>query len=252
MTNSHNRSGKNGNYAERYFNNHSPQQLGGGSGGKRHNSTGNNNGNGNRGQKSPSSGYFRSLSTSGAIPIVKSSSPVSNKGGNYYSTSSPSGRNNNSFNLNTSYQRPSPGGGNFNVSLGTYPGMLPGSPPKFSHFAGSKCYDAPAPTALPKPPVHWTTSVSSTASTVAPALNTTTSKTFMNDKATTNLPSSATVGGNRNGPNSSKGSSPTASSSSRSKAKPVKSNMSCAAAVAKANRSVDFTHNLKMVLNVQA
>lgn len=31
-----------------------------------------------------------------------------------------------------------------------------GSPPNFSHYAGSKCYDAPAPTALPKPPCHWT------------------------------------------------------------------------------------------------
>jgi hypothetical protein len=31
------------------------------------------------------------------------------------------------------------------------------SPPNFAHFAASKCYEAPAPTALPKPPHHWTT-----------------------------------------------------------------------------------------------
>lgn len=33
---------------------------------------------------------------------------------------------------------------------------LSSSPPNLSHFAGSKCYDAPAPNALPKPPRHWT------------------------------------------------------------------------------------------------
>ncbi|XP_017073519.1 histone acetyltransferase p300 [Drosophila eugracilis] len=29
-------------------------------------------------------------------------------------------------------------------------------PTALTHFAGSKCFDAPAPTALPKPPQHWT------------------------------------------------------------------------------------------------
>lgn len=29
-------------------------------------------------------------------------------------------------------------------------------PTNLTHFAGSKCFDAPAPTALPKPPQHWT------------------------------------------------------------------------------------------------
>lgn len=33
--------------------------------------------------------------------------------------------------------------------------MMSSSPPNFSHFAGSKCYEAPAPTALPRPPDHW-------------------------------------------------------------------------------------------------
>lgn len=31
-------------------------------------------------------------------------------------------------------------------------------PTALTHFAGSKCFDAPAPTALPKPPQHWTLS----------------------------------------------------------------------------------------------
>lgn len=34
------------------------------------------------------------------------------------------------------------------------PALLPSS---LTHFASSKCFDAPAPTALPKPPQHWTT-----------------------------------------------------------------------------------------------
>ncbi|XP_016977653.1 putative protein TPRXL [Drosophila rhopaloa] len=33
-------------------------------------------------------------------------------------------------------------------------------PTALTHFAGSKCFDAPAPTALPKPPQHWTLSMS--------------------------------------------------------------------------------------------
>lgn len=33
---------------------------------------------------------------------------------------------------------------------------IPLIPTALTHFAGSKCFDAPAPTALPKPPEHWT------------------------------------------------------------------------------------------------
>lgn len=243
MTNSHNRSGRNGSYADRFFNNHSPQQLSG-SGSKRNNATNSNGGNGGRTPKSPSSTYFRSISTSNAIPIVQqSTSPVSSKNGTYYNSTSPSGRHH-SFNG----QRSSPGGnGPFNNSTGSYPGSLSGSPPNFSHFAGSKCYDAPAPTALPKPPVHWTSPASSNV-TISSALNT--------SKSSTNKPTSASIVNARSAYNS-KGPSSVVSSAiittSRSKVKSaVKPAMSCAAAAAKVNRRVDFTHNLKTALNVQA
>lgn len=244
MTNSHNRNGRNGSYAERFFNNHSPQQLSGG-GGKRNNATNNNGGNGGRGPKSPSSTYFRSISFSNGIPIVvqQSTSPVSSKSGTYYNSTSPSGRHH-SFNG----QRSSPGGGGpFNNSTGSYPGSLSSSPPNFSHFAGSKCYDAPAPTALPKPPVHWTSPASSNV-TISSALNT--------SKSSINKPTSASVVHARNAYNSKAPStvvSSTTVSASRSKVKSaVKPAMSCAAAAAKANRRVDFTHNLKTALNVHA
>lgn len=40
--------------------------------------------------------------------------------------------------------------------------LMSSSPPNFSHFAGSKCYEAPAPTALPRPPDHWKLPMGST------------------------------------------------------------------------------------------
>uniref|UniRef100_T1D4L0 Uncharacterized protein n=1 Tax=Psorophora albipes TaxID=869069 RepID=T1D4L0_9DIPT len=248
MTNSHNRSGKNGSSAERYFSNHSPQQLNGSGSGKRNNNSANSNGGGNgggRGPKSPSSNYFKSISN--AIPIVQSTSPVSSKGGNYYGSGSPGGRNH-SFNGNASYQRSSPGqGGGFNSLFGSFNGTLSGSPPNFSHFAGSKCYDAPAPTALPKPPVHWTSSASSSTT------NTITTSALNTSKTSTSKPTSASVvPRNTTSKVSSSMSSSQSSQSSRSKARSVKPAVSCAVAAAKANRNVDFTHNLKMILNVQA
>lgn len=43
---------------------------------------------------------------------------------------------------------------------GLYGRGSPPTLPTLTHFAGSKCFDAPAPTALPKPPQHWTSSSS--------------------------------------------------------------------------------------------
>lgn len=49
--------------------------------------------------------------------------------------------------------RSSPGGSNASATSSSA-----SSPPNITLFAGSKCYDAPAPTALPRPPRHWTSS----------------------------------------------------------------------------------------------
>ncbi|XP_055640271.1 uncharacterized protein LOC129777806 [Toxorhynchites rutilus septentrionalis] len=233
MTNSHNRADKSGGNVERNFNNHSPQQLGG-SNGKRNNfATNNSSGNGARVQKSPSSNYFRSISTFNTVVISKSTSPVSSKGGNNHQHAGSPNRRCHSFNnSSTTHQRSSPGGVSFNTSHGMYTGTLSGSPPNFSHFAGSKCYDAPAPTALPKPPVHWTSPIQSSASSV---------ESTSDSSGTTNVkPTISTSIVNKK-----------VSAISFAKAKSsTKPAMSCATSVAKAN--VDFTHNLKMILNVQA
>lgn len=45
--------------------------------------------------------------------------------------------------------RSSPGG----LSAASSPASS--SPPNASLFAGSKCFDAPPPNALPRPPMHW-------------------------------------------------------------------------------------------------
>lgn len=58
--------------------------------------------------------------------------------------------NNNNNNINNQYGA-SPGGYYYSASP-----SLASSPPNITLFAGSKCYDAPSPTALPRPPIHWT------------------------------------------------------------------------------------------------
>lgn len=55
------------------------------------------------------------------------------------------------YNSNNNQYGASPGGYYYSASP-----SLASSPPNISLFAGSKCYDAPSPTALPRPPIHWT------------------------------------------------------------------------------------------------
>jgi len=50
--------------------------------------------------------------------------------------------------INIQFHRSSPGGLSATSSASS-------SPPNASLFAGSKCFDAPPPNALPRPPVHW-------------------------------------------------------------------------------------------------
>jgi hypothetical protein len=130
MTNSHNRQQSGVRSAERYYTNASPQHNGGSG------SNGNNSSHKKKGQKSPIS-----MSSSQPLPITppkyrqNQTNNRSSPGGFCYS-SSPSS--NNYYNN---------GNGGITVSH---------SPPNFSYYAGSKCYDSPAPTALPRPPTHWT------------------------------------------------------------------------------------------------
>lgn len=163
MTNSHNKimAGNNNNNStnsckgggpgtnnttERYFNNTSPPYLTGN--GKKQGRT----------QRSPSTKCFNSkpsLSYGGGnggalitptknISNVRITTPNNNRNGQH-SNRSPSGP------LTMSYN-----------TLSSSPNVTGpcGSPPNFSHFAGSKCYDAPAPQTLPKPPRHWTSCAS--------------------------------------------------------------------------------------------
>lgn len=51
--------------------------------------------------------------------------------------------------INIQLHRSSPGG--FSAASST----ASSSPPNASLFAGSKCFDAPPPNALPRPPMHW-------------------------------------------------------------------------------------------------
>lgn len=145
MTNSHNRStGGRSTNPERYYNSNgsrSPPQTG----------YFNNNGK-RRGQKSPSATYFNSITSSSPSSSISSSPPKLGNGRNSYNSSTidyyqqnQNGRYYNNQNSNNS--RSSPGGSS----------TLSTTPPNFSKFAGSECFDSPSPTALPRPPSHWTT-----------------------------------------------------------------------------------------------
>lgn len=112
---------------DRFFNNNSPPYL---------NSGGRTNNNKNRQQRSPSTKYFNSQPSSN-ICITP----------NKYQQQRINKTNNSGRSLSSTAV----------LVLGSSPfGNAASSPPNFSHFASSKCYDAPLPTSLPKPPHHWT------------------------------------------------------------------------------------------------
>uniref|UniRef100_A0A336N1R7 CSON004826 protein n=2 Tax=Culicoides sonorensis TaxID=179676 RepID=A0A336N1R7_CULSO len=113
---------------DRFFNN-SPPYLN--SGGR----TNNNNNNKNRQQRSPSTKYFNSQPSSN-ICITPNKYQQQQRNSNNKT-------NNGRSPISSAV-----------LVLGSSP--IAGSPPNFSHFASSKCYDAPLPTSLPKPPHHWT------------------------------------------------------------------------------------------------
>lgn len=146
MTNSHNKinntqyrgnggqgaSPKGTSPTDRFFNN-SPPYL---SNGRSQNSKNN-----NRQQRSPSTKYFNSQPSSNICITpnkYQQQQRINNK------TRSPTTSSSSSTTSAVMVLGSSP----FNSGRG--------SPPNFSHFASSKCYDAPLPTSLPKPPHHWT------------------------------------------------------------------------------------------------
>lgn len=177
MTNSHNRS-LNGRNGERYMNHSTQHSKVAGSGNNtqmsgRKNISGTTGGRSNKSPSanSPNSSIYSSSSKSSsmlittdvpsttvtanaspAINILSNSSNINYMKGqhsrtdNQYNNITINNSINNSRNTIYNYhpQRSSPHGGNAS------------SPPNFSYFAGSKCFDAPAPNALPLPPSHWT------------------------------------------------------------------------------------------------
>jgi hypothetical protein len=125
---------------DRFFNNKSPPYLNG-------NTNNNVNGSGkkNRQQRSPSTKYFSSQPSHNVLITPNKNQRL----------------NNNS--LGGSQHRSS---GVLVLGGSPYSNGISCSPPNFSHFASSKCYDAPAPTALPKPPRHWTSCATEAALTI--------------------------------------------------------------------------------------
>lgn len=132
MTNSHSRTQPGARNADRYYSNASPQQ--GGFAHKR------------RSQKSPNTTFNSLTSSSSSLPLAISPNKLNGNRQNCNSTSS--------------NQRFSPGGFSFSTSPNSLLSSSSSSsnfstPPNLSYYAGSACFDAPAPTALPQPPRHW-------------------------------------------------------------------------------------------------
>lgn len=113
---------------------------------------------------SPSGSTSSNCSTSSSITSLcasrkSSSSPKNNRccsSGNYFSNNS------NHYQHSLSPVVGSCGRKTKNNSRGAVHVLGSSPPTNLSHYAGSKCFDAPAPTALPKPPQHWTELTSKT------------------------------------------------------------------------------------------
>lgn len=160
MTYSHNRIAANRNNAERYAHGSSPPNSFFGHGGGMHSSRKSNQ---NRGAWQRSHAHnANTVSTSRCVgngnPMLSPqsvSSTISSPAANVMNRSG-GGRHsgNKSNNQRTNSVQALNGGG---PATGLFGRVSPISTlPTITHFAGSKCFDAPAPTALPKPPQHWT------------------------------------------------------------------------------------------------
>jgi hypothetical protein len=214
MTNSHNKSlsnTSNGKSTERFFHNNSPHQAAGHQQQQQqYQQMNNNKSRCGRLQKSPTSKYFNSISAaSNPIPINRGGHHFTNNHHRYDLNShhnssyhhhagghSQHNNNNHSRSHNSFFMSAAIANNTNNNSHQHHTRSSPGgscSPPNFSHFAGSKCYDAPTADTLPQPPRHWTKTT--------PAIGVM---------------------------------------------------QTCAQASAKSKRFDDFSHNLRMILNVQA
>lgn len=179
-----------------------------------------------------------SSSSSNASSNSSNSAPAANNNKNRYGRHSPPSATNGSASIpissshyhNRIHQNNSPDG-KISPSRSSYfasPAGVSTSPPNL-HFAGSKYFDAPSPNSLPRPPTHWTSPsdilMVTTANSTAPfnmqqmpMLTTSKRRLFTND----NAKKMGTVGGG---------------------------SMSCNGF---GTGSDIFSHNLKLILNVEA
>lgn len=136
---------------------------------------------------------------------------------------------------NSNSNRQSPGGGMASASCFASPAGVSNSPPNL-HFAGSKYFDAPAPDSLPRPPMHWTARGDLMAKTMS--VSSSKRRLFNN------------VDGGQSATTSSVPA--TGKQTAQPKASHKMGMMILAGGCASAAGSDIFSHNLKLMLNVQA